>query len=389
MLFLVKILKMRLFIICLLFGMVCSCSLKKQDGIDIETGIEHLSRDLKCSDFITHIEYIPLQTTDDILINDNPTIVVVDKYIIVKTIKECFLFSKDTGKFIRKVGNYGNGPGEYHSTSGFINPTKKTIYFAGWNSVLMEFSFDGEYISSIKIPGYNDSFTSPSSPTNHIYWNDYFVSYFTNSIGIEKKLIQIFDHNGEIIKVIPNRNVYMDTKNFSFTTGESDFYYYDNNLFFKETYSDTIFKISDQVFSPHIIFHTGKYSKPYESKWLPLEKRGQYINLRKINETPLFIFFKVFDDERQIFGLYNKKNERLKMAERKYVENDVDYFLPFSPESLSDIGEGVSFIEAYQVVQWFSENSEKADKLPEHLKKLSNVKETDNQVVLIAKLKEF
>ena len=378
---------MRLFIIGLLFGMVCSCSSKEHDGIDIAAGIENLSRDLKYSDFITHIEYIPLETTDDILINAHPTIVVADKYIIVKTINECFLFSKDTGKFIRKVGNRGQGPGEYHSTSGFINPAKKTIYFTGWNGDLIEFSFDGEYISSIKIPGYNDDFTSPSISIHHTYLKDYFVSYFLNTIGTEKKLLQIFDSNEKIINVIPNRNVYMDTKNLTFGTGESDFYYYDDNLYFKEIYNDTIFKVSDKIFSPHIIFHTGKYSIPYESKWE--EKKGPQVRLGSINETPMFVFFDVSYDTRQIFGLYNKKNEQLKMAEQKYIENNVDYFLSFSLKSLSDIGEGVSFLGASQVAQWFSDNSEKVDKLPEHLKKLSNVTETDNQIVLIAKLKEL
>ena len=85
-----------------------ACSLKEHDGIDIETGTENLTRDFKCSDFITHIEYIPLETTDDILVDGCPTIEVADKYIIVKTKNECFLFSKDTGKFIRKVENRGN-----------------------------------------------------------------------------------------------------------------------------------------------------------------------------------------------------------------------------------------------------------------------------------------
>jgi len=45
-------------------------------------------------------------------------------------------------------------------------------------------------------------------------------------------------------------------------------------------------------------------------------------------------------------------------------------------------------IDAFEIVNWFSNNPDKAAKLPSHLQKLRNIKETDNPVIMIAKLKE-
>jgi len=44
-------------------------------------------------------------------------------------------------------------------------------------------------------------------------------------------------------------------------------------------------------------------------------------------------------------------------------------------------------MEAYEILEWFENNPEKAAKLPAHLKALSKLKEDDNPVVVIVKLK--
>ena len=69
-------------------------------------------------------------------------------------------------------------------------------------------------------------------------------------------------------------------------------------------------------------------------------------------------------------------------------ENDIDNFIPFQFYSINNSGELVGFQEAYIVKKWFDENPDKAAKLPPNLQKLKNIKETDNPIVMIAKLKE-
>jgi hypothetical protein len=48
----------------------------------------------------------------------------------------------------------------------------------------------------------------------------------------------------------------------------------------------------------------------------------------------------------------------------------------------------VGYLEPYKIRQWIAENPGKAAKLPSYLQKLRTIKETDNPVVMIAKLKD-
>jgi hypothetical protein len=67
----------------------------------------------------------------------------------------------------------------------------------------------------------------------------------------------IFNNQGEIISTHDNSNTFQD-KGLSISTGESHFYHFDNQLFFKENYCDTIYRVTRGLFLPHIVLHTGE-----------------------------------------------------------------------------------------------------------------------------------
>ena len=83
---------------------------KAPGQIDIAGKIESLT-ELKASDFIKEINYVALETTDSCLVNENPNIQVFKNNIIVNTNKQCLVFDKDSGKFLRSIGHIGNDPG--------------------------------------------------------------------------------------------------------------------------------------------------------------------------------------------------------------------------------------------------------------------------------------
>ena len=68
-----------------------------------------------------------------------------------KTVK---VFDKD-GRFLRKLGNKGQGPGEYQYP-GFlmISPEENILIFDVQTSQLSEYSPDGEFVGSIRVPVY-------------------------------------------------------------------------------------------------------------------------------------------------------------------------------------------------------------------------------------------
>ena len=358
--------------------------------INIEEGLNELETSIKCSYFINRIEYIPLENKQDFMIHSNPKVSVVDQLVIIRTLSNCLVFDKNSGEFIRKIGNRGRGPNEFRSAQGFINPVKETIYFIGWHSNLLEFGFDGGFLRSIKIPEYKDDFESPSMPTHYTYWNNNIVCYFANIMGNEKKLLMTFNNNGEIIYVHKNSNIYPNMK-FSLTTKESKFYHFEDNLFFKENYNDTVYNVTNKGLNPKIVLFTGKYRKPYESKWWTNKKmkHSEFITPYNLIETKSFIFFKFFFQGRLLYGIFKKENDRFKLTELgKGVDNDIDGFIPFLPVTISNDGDLVGIIDAYIILQWFKDNPEKAAELPPHLQKLKEIKEMDNPVVIIGKIKE-
>ncbi|MCG6189360.1 6-bladed beta-propeller [Maribellus maritimus] len=345
---------------------------------------------VKCSDFIIDFDYITLKTNDSILIDDNPNISIYNQFVIIRTSKNCFLFDRFSGEFIREIGRYGKGPAEFMSTRGLINPNTKKVYFLGWNSNFLEYNFNGEFIKSIKIPNYKDDFETPSIPTNFTYYNHDLVCYFSNTVGTEKKLLQIFNNDDKEIYTFSNSNIFPKSR-LTVITGESHFYHYERNLFFKENYNDTIYRVGKEGLIPEIILYTEKYKKPYESKWWAIaqEQNSEFITPFDIIETDSYVFFKFYFKAKSRFGVYEKEKKQSKITDfEEGISNDIDGFIPFIPMGISDKGELIGKIDAYIIKQWFTDNPTKATTLPIQLQKLKSVKETDNPIIVIANIKK-
>ena len=73
-------------------------------------------------------------------------------YILDKTIaKSLFVFNKD-GRFIRKIGRMGQGPGEYFVLDDFTLDTENGVIFVlDFNSFIHKYRLDGTYIHSIDV----------------------------------------------------------------------------------------------------------------------------------------------------------------------------------------------------------------------------------------------
>ena len=299
-------------------------------------------------------------------------------------------FDRYSGDFIREIGQYGRGPGEFNSTRGAINPITDRLFFMGRNSNLLEYDFNGNFIKSIEIPDYVDDLIAPSIPTEFTYLRENIICYYTNCLGDEEKLMVLFSEEGESIHTYPNTNTFPKS-GFVLSTKEAKFYHYNNNLFFKENYNDTVFRVESTSLAPSIVLYTGKYRKPYESKWVPASQRenNEYITPFDIMESDSYLFFKFYFEEKTRFCFYDKESMRLKTTVLEDgIINDLDNFIPFIPISVSDRGELIGSVDGYIVHQWFLDNPIKANNLPEEIKKLQNLKETGNPVVMIAKLKQ-
>jgi hypothetical protein len=166
--------------------------------LNLTPAIENLEN-FALSDFVKSITYVPLATTYDCLVDNNPKVFVTKEFIMTITTLRCLLFDRKTGDFIREIGKNGRGPGEYMLAKGFFNEHIPAYYFTGWNGHLVKYELNGVFMENIIIPDYNDSFSASSFPMNYSFLNDsILVCDFLISNGTESKLLMLFNEKGRI-----------------------------------------------------------------------------------------------------------------------------------------------------------------------------------------------
>lgn len=360
--------------------------------LDITSAIEH-PVGIVLSDFIESVRYVTLETAPECLIPANPDIRLTKDNIIITSFQKCLVFDRKTGDFIREIGHSGRGPGEYKYTSGFFEDPSSIFFFTGWNGNLMKYSLDGKFLGSVNIPGYDGSLETPSMPDRFTYlYKNLIVCNFININGLETKSLMIFNSNGEIVKVIPNKHIVKNV-NTAINTGTTGFHHSGNSTYCQEFHNDTVFMISSGGTKPHFILNRGKYRPPYESLWWRFDKRRQekLIWQPVYLESPRFITFEfnIFGDQVYYFALYDKTSKSLKITEKNSgIRNDIDGFMDLSFKSVNNYGELSCLIQPQDLTKWFENNKEKSNSLNPEIQKLKTTNMTDNPIVVIAKYKQ-
>ena len=347
---------------------------------------------ISVSDFIESIEYIPLETTSESLVGNNPKIIVTDDYIITRTYRKCLVFSRDNGEFITELGHYGRDPGGYKTNLGLFNELSSIYYFRGWNHDLIKYSLSGEFLGSIKIE-LNDKVTEAiASPDAFSYLSDtILVCQLVCLDGTEPYSFYIFDANGNLLKAIPNKMRLSKKQEMNFNTPELKFHRYNGNVFFQSFYCDTIYKLLINDIKPAFLLKSGKYLRPYESKWWSIakRKRSDYITIPTYFENSRFIAFDMYKKSARYFGLYNKSNRTLKISENTYgILNNLDGFINPTFIAINESEELLGFAYPSEILLWFEQNTDKINSLRPAVKQLKGINESDNPVIIIAKFKK-
>jgi hypothetical protein len=107
------------------------------------------------SSVFKNVQPIILETGKDCLIGNLSELQVFDGHIYVFDkyfAKSLFVFDME-GRFIRKIGNVGKGPGEYIQANDFTLDTEnRFIYLSDRGNRVHKYQLDGTYINSITIP---------------------------------------------------------------------------------------------------------------------------------------------------------------------------------------------------------------------------------------------
>jgi hypothetical protein len=154
------------FILYILFSLILftSCNSGKKghpidgesDGLVIDIDNAQKKESLLASSLYKNVKIISLEDKEDILFGNIDKMQVYDNYIFILDeiySQNMLIYSKD-GKFLRKIGQKGIGPGEYISVSDFTIDIKNSdIYLLDHVSqVINKYNIQtGAYISSIKL----------------------------------------------------------------------------------------------------------------------------------------------------------------------------------------------------------------------------------------------
>ncbi|RKQ43401.1 6-bladed beta-propeller protein [Roseivirga pacifica] len=141
----------------LLIIIISSCSSKESNEVANEgqhvIKIDDLTdvSNLSFSKVVDSVFYLPLETSEEVLMGQIESLQVVDERIFVSDITSKSLFSFDMdGRLITKYSAVGEGPGEFSTINSFtINPERKEVVIAGAGKILF-YDYEGEFLREFK-----------------------------------------------------------------------------------------------------------------------------------------------------------------------------------------------------------------------------------------------
>ncbi len=262
----------------------------------------HIEKLLNVSEYFTFPEeyntsYIPLKFDLDHPIGVILKIILTDNHIFVATYD--YLLQYDySGKFEKKIGSHGKGPGEYLMLLDVsIDETSKKIYIADSNRQIIEYDLiTGKYIKSYR----NDS----------ILWRFELVkeSFLINPLfflGSEQNKLILMSFNQDTLKHYHNDLQFVPRNTF-IEPDRKTFQKYNNEIIFRQMFNDTIYTFhpTDGNLSIRYYFDFGNIKLPMNvlgdmEQFERTSNEKAYLN--DITETEDYIFATV---------MYKRKEKR-------------------------------------------------------------------------------
>ena len=137
-----------------------SCKGKESHTLDSKGELwsctEFLDNPLILSTLAESYRLLPLETNDASLLGGINKIVYQDSLIFLldkRFTSKVFAFTANDGKFVRKLGKIGNGPGEYSNIDDIsIDKENRQIHILADRNRLITYTLDGDYVTTKQLP---------------------------------------------------------------------------------------------------------------------------------------------------------------------------------------------------------------------------------------------
>jgi hypothetical protein len=194
------------------------------------------------------LEYVRIETTDDILIKELTRVKYFDNkiFILDKKIQSLFAFDMD-GKLIWKIQNFGGGPREYSQLTDFgIDEKNNELFLFSRFDRIQIYDLDGNFVDEDIIPLLGNSFTVNND------WMYLYTGGRSNLINKKNEQYNLFIYNkeGEIKGEIPFKK---ELNTVIVYNSPNSFCKYENEIRFFMPFSNNIYSI--QKDSVYIKYH--------------------------------------------------------------------------------------------------------------------------------------
>jgi hypothetical protein len=345
------------------------------------------------------IMYIPLETTESNVFSctnnfiGGGKLIVGDKFCIVKCANDILMF-KDNGLFERKIGTVGRGPNEFmvsHDVQ--VDEINQEIYLlAGWQKKFFVYSIMGDLIRTFQIPFFCNEFN---------FVENGILCYSENHMADIEKSYTLIDSTGKIIKSFSNKYPFSNHDAYVIQ-GENLFYHFNNQVYKKEVYSDTIYLYKNGEFKPSLAINVGDKLITQNAR---SQFDGQYLAKNFISPLKLFelgnfvyyeFIYKFNFSNTEIYSFIGSKNSDFQVLFNTYqgIINDIDGGPNILPKTTRDDNTIIALLDALQLKKHIASEEFKNSKpkYPEKKKDLeklaSSLKETDNPVLMLVRLKK-
>ncbi len=353
---------LRVILVCGLI--VSSLSLWAQGEMQVDVRFPKNAK--RAKDVLEQIEYVPLETTPDCLIGKSMNVYVTDGYIVVTHFfGKAFAYDRKTGCFIHEIGRVGQGPGEYTGFWAFRGFCEKEqlLYTNEWTHWKGYDIRTGKMKQVIKSP-HKGGIQNPC-----LYKSGIYLGYLNNTGNTPEKLM-LFDKEGAVKKVFPQYQRFERENKNEYKANSGIFYEYSSNIYFQEMETDSVFQVTEDALVPYLYFQHPERIKPVIC-----------------GETGCFVVasYYLFEEKRTHIVIYDKK------AKVSYVDfvckdtSDLAFYEKSVFYGMNQQGKLIFLLQPADIIDYLEKYPESRQELD---KRLLDLQEDDNPVVMILRLKE-
>ena len=368
-----------------LFSFLCLCcvlsvSAQKPVVINLAKAISESPKEIMLNELASDIRYVPLETTDDCLMNNEFYIMQYTGEDIITS--GIFHFDKN-GKFLNKIGSKGQGPEEYlQGLFAFGDWKNKLLYVQNWTTLTC-YGFDGTFVRSVPTPQLNMGAAGLFDENHILYSNDIYYADKANPI----QLYMVDSQNGKTVSKW--RGHLEENKKYGMILTSRDFMYnYDNSLFYKPALENVIFKILSPK-KRQLVYKFDCSGKDIDvsADEVDPKKRFQFLSVYWAKETAQYLFVNYGMKNISRLGIYDKEK---KTFTNVTIKDNLAGCYDIHPAWTSDDNHLLMVYYAGGLLQ-DKEKRYSTGLLPERKKELDellkNIKEDDNPVVILVTLK--